>query len=132
MFSLRFLERYAPCALAVLRVVTGLTFLAHGLQKLVGFPVAPERGFPAAFSLMWAGAVLELVGGVLIVVGLGTRPIALLLSGEMAVAYWLFHAPGSIYPVVNGGDAAILYCFVFLYFAFVGAGSWSVDSRLKR
>lgn len=129
MHSLRFLDRYKPHALAVLRMVTGLVFLSHGVQKLLGFPVAPEGGFPTAFSLMWFGAVLELVGGLLIFVGLGTRPVALLLSGQMAVAYWLFHAPNSVYPVVNEGDAAILYCFVFLYFVFAGAGSWSVDNK---
>lgn len=129
---LRSLDRYAPTVLALLRMVTGLIFLSHGVQKLLGFPVAPEGGFPIPFSLLWVGAVLELSGGVLVFVGLGTRLVALLLSGQMAVAYWLFHAPNSPYPVVNEGDAAILYCFVFLYLVFAGAGPWSVDNRLTR
>ena len=125
------LSRYAPQALAVLRIVTALIFIIHGTQKLFGFPVAPASGLPAAFTLFWFGAILEAVGGFLILIGLWTRPVAFVLAGEMAYAYWMFHAPRSIYPLLNGGDAAILYCFIFLYLVFAGAGAWSVDSRSK-
>lgn len=125
------LSRYAPQALAVLRIVTALIFIIHGTQKLVGFPAAPASGLPAAFTLFWFGAILEAFGGFLILIGLWTRPVAFVLAGEMAYAYWMFHAPRSIYPLLNGGDAAILYCFIFLYLVFAGAGAWSVDSRSK-
>jgi putative oxidoreductase len=121
------LERYTPYALAVLRIVTALIFMAHGTQKLFGFPAPPQGGLPPAFSLFWIGAVLELGGGLLILFGLFTRPTAFVLSGEMAVAYWMFHAPRNFYPLLNGGDAAILYCFVFLLLVFTGAGAMSID-----
>ena len=121
------LERYTPHALATLRIVAALLFIAHGTQKLIGFPALPEGGLPATGSLLWVGAWLELAGGALLLVGLFTRPVALIISGEMAVAYWLFHAPASFYPALNGGDAAILFSFVFLLFVFTGAGAWSLD-----
>lgn len=121
------LDRYSPNALAALRIVTALIFMAHGTQKLFGFPAPPEGGLPPAFSLFWIGAVMEFVGGLLILVGLLTRPVAFLLAGEMAVAYWMFHAPQNFYPALNGGDAAILYCFVFLLLVFTGPGAWSID-----
>ena len=123
------LDRYRPHALAALRIVTGLIFMAHGTQKLLAFPAAPASGQPAILSLSGIGGVMELVGGLLIVLGLFTRPVAFLLSGEMAVAYWMFHAQRSFFPVLNKGDAAILYCFVFLYFVAAGPGSWAVDIR---
>jgi putative oxidoreductase len=122
------LERYTPYALAALRVVAALIFIEHGTQKLIGFPAAPEGGLPAAGSLLWIGACIELVGGGLLLAGLFTRPIAFIVSGEMAVAYWMFHAPASFYPALNGGDAAILYTFVFLLFVFTGPGAWSLDA----
>jgi putative oxidoreductase len=122
------LDRYSSYALAALRIVTALIFMAHGTQKLFGFPAPPESGLPPAFSLFWIGAVLEFAGGLLILIGLFTRPVAFLLAGEMAVAYWMFHAPQSLYPVLNGGDASILYCFVFLLLVFTGPGAWSVGS----
>ncbi len=126
------LDRYTPYALAVLRIVTSLIFMEHGTQKLFGFPAPPQSGLPATLSLLWIGAVIELVGGLLMLIGLFTRPVAFVLAGEMAVAYWLFHAPRSVYPVLNGGDAAILYCFVFLLFVFTGPGAWSTDAaRVK-
>ena len=121
------LDRYAPYALAALRIATALIFMAHGTQKLFGFPALPEGGQPPAFSLFWIGGVLELVGGLLILVGLFTRPVAFVLAGEMAAAYWMFHFPRNVYPVLNGGDAAILYCFVFLLLVFTGPGVLSVD-----
>lgn len=126
------LDRYSPYAIAALRVVTALIFMSHGTQKLFGFPAPPEEGLPPAFSLFWLGAVLEFGGGLLILAGLFTRPIAFLLSGEMAVAYWMYHAPTSFFPLLNGGDSAILYCFVFLLFVFIGPGAWSLDNRIGR
>ncbi|KLK91749.1 DoxX family protein [Microvirga vignae] len=126
------LDRWSPYALAVLRIVTALIFMLHGTQKLLGFPAPPQSGMPPVLSLFGIGAVLELVGGLLILIGLFTRPVALILAGEMAVAYWMFHAPQSVYPVLNGGDAAILYCFVFLLFVFTGPGAWSVDGARAR
>lgn len=96
------LDRYAPYALAALRIVTALIFMAHGTQKLFGFPAPPQGGLPAAVSLYWLGGVLELVGGLLILLGLFTRPVAFVLAGEMAVAYWMFHFPRNFYPLLNG------------------------------
>ena len=112
--------------------MAALIFLAHGTQKLLGFPVAPPNGFPAMLSLSWTAGLLELVGGVLLLLGLFTRPVAFILSGEMAFAYWMAHAPRSPWPVANGGDAAILYCFVFLYLFAAGPGPWSVDAARRR
>jgi putative oxidoreductase len=125
------LDRWSPHALAVLRIVTALLFMGHGVQKLFGFPAPPEGGTPPIASLFGIGAILELVGGLLLLVGLLTRPVAFILAGEMAVAYWMFHAPQSAYPVLNGGDAAILYCFVFLLFVFTGPGAWSIDGDTR-
>ncbi|MES2713337.1 MAG: DoxX family protein [Pseudomonadota bacterium] len=121
------LDRYSPYALAALRIATAVIFILHGTQKLFGFPAAPQSGLPPAMSLLWIGAVLELGGGLLILLGLFTRPVAFILAGEMAVAYWMFHAPRNLYPLLNGGDAAILYCFVFFLLVFTGPGAWSID-----
>ncbi|MBV1799450.1 DoxX family protein [Siccirubricoccus sp. G192] len=121
------LDRYAPYALAALRIAAALTFILHGTQKLFGFPAPPGGGLPPDFSLFWFGAILEFAGGFLILIGLFTRPVAFLLAGEMAVAYWMFHAPRNLYPALNGGDASILYCFVFLLLVFSGPGAWSID-----
>ncbi|WP_034885239.1 DoxX family protein [Ensifer aridi] len=131
MRQLEFLDRYSPFALAVLRIVTALIFMEHGTQKLFGFPAPPEQGMPPLLSIFGIGAVMEFVGGLLILVGLFTRPVAFLLAGEMAVAYWMVHAPQNFFPALNGGDAAILYCFVFLLFVFTGPGAWSVDGTLR-
>jgi len=117
--------------LAVLRIVTALIFMEHGTQKLLGFPPS-DNPMPPVFSLFWIGGVLEFVGSLLVLLGLFTRPAAFVLAGEMAVAYWMFHAPSSVYPVLNGGDATILYCFVFLYLAFAGPGAWSIDEARAR
>jgi putative oxidoreductase len=122
----------APRMRAILRIVAALIFLEHGTQKLFGFPAPPAAGLPAAFSLLWFAAVLETVGGLLLMVGLFTRPAAFVLAGEMAFAYWMAHAPRSFFPALNGGDAAILYCFVFLYFVAAGPGAWAVDIALGR
>ena len=123
--------RFAPQAVSLLRMVAALIFLMHGATKLLGFPPS-EMPMPPALSFMWFGGLLELVGGLLLLVGLGSRPVAFILSGEMAVAYWMFHAPQSTFPSVNGGDAAILYCFVFLTIAAVGPGPWSIDAAIRR
>jgi putative oxidoreductase len=124
---------WAPRVLSVLRIVAALIFLLHGTQKLFAFPGPPMGGaLPPAMSLLWVGAILELVGGLLLLIGAFTRPVAFILSGEMAVAYWMFHAPRNLYPTLNGGDASILYCFVFLYLVFAGPGPWSVDAARRR
>lgn len=125
-------SKYQPQALAILRIVTGLLFLGHGLIKLIGFPEGAEPGQQALTTILGVGGLLETVGGVLIILGLFTRPTAFILSGMMAVAYWMFHAPSSLFPAVNGGDAAILFCFVFLYLVTSGPGAWSLDGARKR
>ncbi|HEV7253734.1 MAG TPA: DoxX family protein [Mesorhizobium sp.] len=121
------LSAYSPYALAALRIVTALLFIEHGTQKLFGFPVGSEGGGGGAAGLFLIGGILETFGGLLVLIGFLTRPVAFILSGMMAVAYWMFHAPQSLYPVLNQGDAAILFCFVFLYLFFAGPGAWSVD-----
>ncbi|MDF2764058.1 MAG: DoxX family protein [Rhodospirillales bacterium] len=125
------LARLRPHALAALRIMTGLLFLAHGLVKLFGFPEVEGMGRVELASLAGIGGVIELVGGALVALGLFTRPAAFIASGEMAVAYFMFHAPQSFYPIVNAGDAAILYCFIFLYIAVAGPGSFSLDAALR-
>lgn len=120
------LEAWAPRMLSVLRIVSALIFMAHGTQKLLGFPASDFS--PALFSLMGLAGLLEIVGGALLILGLFTRPTAFVMSGMMAVAYWMAHAPQSVFPTLNGGDAAILYCFVFLYIFFAGPGAWSLDA----
>lgn len=116
-------------ALAGLRIVSGLLFLAHGVVKVFGFPAGAEPGQQELLSLFGIGGLIELVTGLLLILGLFTRPAALIASGQMAVAYWMFHFPSSPYPAVNGGDAAILFCFVFLYIFTAGPGAWSIDDR---
>ncbi len=123
------LLRWRPQALGVLRMITALLFLEHGTGKLLGFPDLTT--VPPFLSLPWWAGVLELIGGVLLTIGLFTRAVAFLLSGEMAVAYFIAHAPRSFFPANNGGDAAVLYCFVFLYLVFAGAGRWSIDEMRK-
>lgn len=122
------LNRYQPIMLGVLRIVVGLIFLEHGTQKFLSFPPGESAGSGLALSNLGAYAgIIELVTGSLITVGLFTRPAAFLASGTMAVAYWYAHAPQNFFPVNNGGDAAILYCFVMLYFVFAGPGALSID-----
>jgi putative oxidoreductase len=120
---------WAPRVLSILRIVAGLIFFEHGTAKLLGFP--PSDHSPDLLSLPWIAGVLELVLGALLILGLFTRPAAFIASGEMAFAYWLAHAPKSVFPLLNAGDAAILYCFVFLYIAFAGGGPWSLDAMLR-
>lgn len=126
------LDRWAPYALGLLRIVAALIFFEHGTQKLLGFPArSGGAAAPELLSMYGVAGVLELVGGALLLVGLQVRPVAFVLSGMMAAAYWISHAPRSIFPVANGGDAAILYCFIFLYFVFAGGGAFALDNRRK-
>jgi putative oxidoreductase len=128
---MQFLSKYAPHALALLRIVTALLFIEHGTAKLLGVPVMPGPGHAGGLSpLMLIGGLLEVFGGLAVLAGFLTRPVAFILSGEMAVAYWAMHVPiGGFFPLANGGDAAILFCFIFLYLVFAGPGAWSVDGR---
>ena len=125
------LTAWAPQMLSVLRIMTALLFLEHGTMKLLDFPHG-EMGQPPLLSLMGLQGIIELVGGILLALGLFTRPVAFILSGNMAVAYFMAHAPQSFFPALNSGDAAILYCCVFLYFVFAGPGPWSVDAVRHR
>ncbi len=110
--------------------MAALIFMEHGTQKLLGFPPADHPG-PPLFSLLGLSGILELLGGALLVLGLFTRPVAFVLSGMMAVAYWMAHAPQNFFPVNNGGDAAVLYCFLFLYLVAAGGGPWSLDNTVR-
>lgn len=118
---------WTPRGLSVLRIMSALLFMEHGTLKLLGFP-ASDKPAPELLTLGGIAGVFELFGGALLMLGLFTRPVAFVLSGVMAFAYFIAHAPRSFFPVLNGGDAAILYCFVFLYFVFAGGGSWSIDA----
>ena len=121
---------WAPRVLSILRIVAALMFMAHGMQKLLGFPVAPPNGFPGVGSQLWIGGVIELVGGALLALGLFTRSVAFLAAGMCAVAYFQYHG-SSFFPIVNRGELAALFCFVFLYFVFAGPGPWSLDAIFR-
>jgi len=121
-------QTWSPRLLSVLRIMIALLFLQHGTAKFFGFPHVAYFDNLQFVSLLGAAGVLELVGGVLILFGLFTRPVAFILSGFMAVAYFMAHAPQGFYPLLNQGELAVLYCFVFLYFAAAGGGEWSVDA----
>ena len=123
--------RWQEQGLSVLRIITGFLFMAHGSQKLLGFPAPPAQGVVELMSLMGLAGVLELFGGGLILLGLFTRPVAFILCGLMAVAYAMAHAPHGFWPLLNKGEPAVLYCFNFLYLAAAGGGRWSVDSLLQ-
>jgi putative oxidoreductase len=120
------LSQYQPYLLAALRIVAGVLFVSHGLAKVVGFPIAPP-GLQPLTSLFGIGGVIEIVAGTLIILGLFTRAAAFVAAGQMAVAYWMFHAPQNLYPAANGGDAAILFCFIFLYLVTAGPGAFSLE-----
>ena len=111
---------------ALLRIVTGFLFIWHGTQKLLNFPV--EFPYPL-YPLMYSAGTIEMVGGVLVMIGLFTRPAAFICSGTMAAAYWMAHGMNSVFPIINKGELAALYCFAFLFIAVRGAGIWSVDKR---
>jgi putative oxidoreductase len=128
-----FTARSTPRLLSVLRIIMGFLLMPHGAQKLFGFMPAP--GMPAsfpAFSLPWVAGVLEFFGGALLLIGLCTRPVAFVLSGLMAVAYFMAHAPGGFWPLQNKGEPAVIYCFVCLFLAAAGGGEWAVDRLLRR
>ena len=112
-------KKYLPETLSLVRIIIALLFLEHGSAKLLGFPT-PPNGQPAFMTLLWVQGVIELVGGGLLAIGLFTRPVAFVLSGNMAVAYFMAHAPKNFFPLLNGGDSAILYCFIFLLFFVAG------------
>lgn len=124
--------RFTPQALAALRVITGLLFIGHGLVKLAGFPEGAQPGVQPLLSLMGVGAVIEVVTGALVALGLFTRPAAFVASGQMAVAYFMFHAPAGFFPVLNGGEPAILFSFIFLLISAAGAGAYALDNLRAR
>ncbi len=126
-------ERIAQIGYFLLRIVAGLLFFQVGAMKLFGwYGGMPGGGTPAVMSQIWIGAVLEVFGGILIMLGLFTRPVAFILSGEMAVAYFQFHQPNGTWPVQNQGAPAVLFCFIFLYMAARGDGDWSLDALIRR
>ena len=125
-----FLRPYTPQFLGILRIMTGLLLLQHGTTKYLGIPVGPMNN-ASPFTMSGAAGILELIGGVLIVLGLFTRPVAYILSGMLAVAYFYAHAPHGFFPILNRGELAVLYSFVFLFLAAAGGGAWSLD-RLWR
>jgi putative oxidoreductase len=130
--SLDRVGRFWPETLSILRFAIGLLFVEHGTSKLFGFPqwtITTDQ--PEIGSLLWAQGVLEVVGGVLFAVGFLTRPVAFILAGDMAFAYFMQHAPRNFFPMLNGGDAAILYCFIFLLYFVAGPGRWAADGSLK-
>ena len=133
--SSSFFATWSPRILSIFRIVFGLLFMLHGSQKLFNYPAGdPNWGFPVPlFSLPGFAASLELVGGLLILLGLFTRPVAFILSGEMAIAYFKGHfTPKAFWPMQNGGELAVLYCFAFLYLALAGGGRWSLDYLMRR
>jgi putative oxidoreductase len=127
-----FCQTWSPRLLSVLRVMTALMFVQHGTAKYLGFPHVAAFDNLQFMSLLGTAGVLEIAGGLLILIGLFTRPVAFILAGFMAVAYFMAHAPRAFLPLLNQGDAAVLYCFVFLYLAFAGPGAWSLDGLRRR
>lgn len=123
-------SKSAPHLLSLMRIIAAFLFIQHGTMKLFSFPAEPPFGNPEMMTLFWWAGVLEVFGGLLLLAGLFTRPVAFLLSGQMAVAYFMVHAPQNFWPILNGGELAAFYCFVFLYLAAAGGGRWSVDNLL--
>jgi putative oxidoreductase len=126
------LAAWTPRALSILRIVTGLLIIEHGMAKYLGFPAVPALANVQPLSMPGIGGMFELIGGALLILGLFTQPVAFLLAGEMAVAYFMVHAPRSFYPLLNGGSLAITYGFACLYLSTAGGGPWSVDATMKR
>ena len=129
--SNQFFSTWAPRLLSVMRIMLAFTFMAHGSQKLFGFPAGPETHAAPLFSFMGFTGALEFFGGLLLLVGLFTRPVAFILSGMMAVAYWMVHGLQNFWPVINHGELAVVYCFAFLYLSAAGGGPWSLDAALR-
>jgi putative oxidoreductase len=121
--------KHWPETLSVVRIIVGLMFLEHGSAKLLSFPHSPNSA-PAMMTLLWVQGIIELIGGLLLAIGLFTRPVAFILAGDMAVAYFMAHASKNFFPLLNGGDAAILYCFIFLLLFVGGPGAWCADNEL--
>lgn len=126
------LAAWRPQALSLLRIITGLLIIQHGMAKIIGFPVVATFANLNPMSLIGAAGFIELIGGALLILGLFTRPVAFILAGEMAFAYFIGHFPKGFHPLINGGTLAILYCFTCLYLSTAGAGPWSVDAANKR
>ena len=126
------LSKYQPIALSVLRFYAGLSIMQHGTVKILGFPSGAPYGLASVGTLSWTGGMIELIGGALIVLGLFTRPVAFVMAGFTAVAYFMVHAPASFFPIVNKGELAAVYCFVFLYLIFAGAGPLSLDAIIRK
>jgi putative oxidoreductase len=124
------LAEWSPYVLSLFRIITGFLFLQHGTQKLFAYPMAPPGGRPGVASLYGVAGIFEFVGGIFILLGLFTRPVAFILSGQMALAYFTVHAPQGFWPTKNEGEVAVFYCFAFLYFVFVGGGPLSLDDLL--
>lgn len=122
---------WTPTVLSILRIMAALLILQHGMAKIIGFPYNPRYDGLQWFSLIWFAGMLELIFGSLLAVGLFTRIAAFILSGEMAAAYFMSHAPRAFLPIVNAGELAALYCFVFFFLAFAGPGPWSIDAMMK-
>jgi putative oxidoreductase len=127
-------QSWAPYLLSVLRIVATFLFMQFGSAKLFAFPgaVMPDGGTAPIWSLAWIAGALEVFGGLFLLIGLFTRPVAFLLSGEMAVAYFIGHAPQGFWPVLNQGHPAVLFCFLFLYFSAAGGGPWGLDAKLGK
>lgn len=123
---------WAPRALSVLRLIMGLMIIQHGMAKLIGFPAVPSFAHLNPLSLIGLAGFIELIGGALLIVGLQTRLAAFIVSGEMAVGYFMAHAPKSFFPLINGGTLAIMFCFTCLFLSTAGPGPWSVDAAMKR
>jgi putative oxidoreductase len=127
-----FVGRVAPYALSIMRIIVAFLYMQHGAQKLFGFHAMPQMPTPPLLSFMGFAGFLEFVGGLLILLGLFTRPVAFVLSGQMAVAYFMVHGPKGFWPMANGGDLAVLLCFVFFYLAFAGGGPVSLDRSIRK
>jgi putative oxidoreductase len=125
-------DRVAPYILSIMRIIVAFLYVQHGAQKLFGFHAMPQMPTPPLFSFMGFAGFLEFVGGLFVFLGLFTRPVAFILSGQMAVAYFMVHGPKGFWPMANGGDLAVLWCFVFFYLAFAGGGPFSFDRVIRK